>query len=218
MMLSVARQALRNVKVGDVIFGIAAGGQEKLLLVYDADADGFSARHVTSQTKIRFGWDGKSRWAEGGGSCTIVSTARLPADMYNVATGLDRKFAAKPEYPDSILTKAEIDLVLNHDKFFRTHLLPGAAPLVKWAEKINGVRAILQMEWDPIAARGNPPDWNEYLGDLPILVDLLDKPATIAEVEAFLSQIAARAMRTQQVDRRGSTTATSLVRLRDSWA
>jgi hypothetical protein len=216
-MSSAAQQALKDVQAGDVIFGIAAGGQEKLLLVHEADDDGFSARHILSQTRVRFGRDGESRWAEGGGSCTIVSTARLPPDMYAIALGLDRKWASRPEYPDSILTKDEVQLILNHDKFFKTHLLPGAEPIVRWAEKINGVRMILQMEWDPISERKNPPYWNEYLDDLPVLVDLLERPASAAELRGTLADMAARAMRTQQVGERGAAAAASLIRLRDTW-
>jgi hypothetical protein len=216
-MSSAERQALRHVQVGDIIFGIAAGGQEKLLLVHEADDDGFSARHILSQTRVRFGRDGESRWAEGGGSCTIVSTAKLPPDMYAVALGLDRKWASRPEYPDSILTKGEVQLVLNHDKYFKAHLLPGAEPIVKWAEKINGVRTILNLEWDLISARDNPPSWNEYLDDLPVLVDLLEIPASTSEVLGFLVDMADRASRTQQVGERGAAAAASLVLLRDSW-
>jgi len=216
-MSSAERQALRHVQVGDIIFGIAAGGQEKLFLVHEADDDGYWARHILSQTRVRFGRDGESRWAEGGGSCTIVSTAKLPPDMYAVALGLDRKWASRPEYPDSILTKDELQLVLNHDKYFKAHLLPGAEPIVRWAEKINGVRMILQMEWDPISARENPPDRNEYLDDLPELMELLETSASTAEVRNLLSIMAARARRTQQVGERGAAAADSLVRLRDTW-
>jgi hypothetical protein len=205
------------VQVGDVIFGIAAGGQEKLLLVYDADEDSFWARHVTSQTRARFGRDGETRWVEGGGSCTIVSTAALPPDLYEVAVGLDRKYAAKPQYPDSILSKAEIQLLLTHGKFFKSHLLPGAESIVKRAEKLNAVRGILQLEWDPVDAQHNPPDWNEYLGELPALVDLLDTRASVEEVADLLVDMAAAKTRTQQVSGRGKLAAASLVRLSESW-
>lgn len=215
--MSSAEQALKAVKVGDVIFGIAAGGQEKLLLVYETHGDGFWARHVTSQTKVRFGRDGQSRWAEGGGSCTIVSTAQLPPDMHQVALGLDRKWSAQPEYPDSILTKAEIQLLLNHDKFFKAHLLPGTEPIVTWAEKVNGVRKVLQLEWDPIHARHNPPDWNEYLVDLPALVELLDRSASAVGVADFLAEMAARSMRTTQVADRSEAAVESLLRLAENW-
>ncbi len=216
-MLSAAQQALKDVQAGDVIFGIAAGGQEKLLLVQEADDDGFSARHILSQTRVRFGRDGESRWVEGGGACTIVSTAKLPPDMYAIALGLDRKWASRPEYPDSILTKDAVQLILNHGTFFKAHLLPGAEPIVRWAEKINGVRTILNLEWDPISARDNPPSWNEYLDDLPVLVDLLERPASAAELRGTLADMAARAMRTQQVGERGAAAAVSLIRLRDTW-
>lgn len=117
-------QALNAVKVGDVIFGLGAGGQDKLLLVYKADKAGFSARHVTTQMTFRFGRDGKTRVYADGGFINIVSTARLPPDMHEVALGLDRKWAARPEYPDTILSKAEIQLLLTHKDFFKSHLLP----------------------------------------------------------------------------------------------
>ena len=215
--MSSALQVLRDVKVGDIIFGIAAGGQEKLLLVYDADEDDFWARHITSQTKAKFGRSGESLWVEGGGSCTIVSTTKLPPDLYETAVGLARKFAARPEYPDSILSKDEIQLVLHHDKFFKAHLLPGTESIVRRAEKINGVRAMLQLEWDPIDARSNAPDWNEYLEDLPALVDILETQASVEQVANFLADMAARKMRTQQVADRGKAAAASLVQLRESW-
>jgi hypothetical protein len=216
--MSSRAQALNAVTVGDVIFGIAAGGQEKLLLVYEADDGSFSARHVTSQTTAKFGRDGESRWVHDGGSCTIVSTARLPLDMYDVALGLDRKFASKPEYPDSILSKAEIELLRMHAQFFKARLLQGTESIVRGADKLNAVRSILQLEWDPVNARDNPPMWHEYLGDLPALVDLLDGPASVDEVAAFLADIAARRMRTLQVSGRSDAAAASLVRLRQGWA
>lgn len=217
-MASDAGQMLENVRAGDIIFGVGAGGQEKLLFVYEADDESFSARHVTSQMRVRFGRDGESRWAEGGGSCTIVSTAKLPPDMFAVALGLDRKFASRPEYPDSILTKDEIHLILNHDKFFKARVLPGKEAIAIWGERINGVRAILNLEWDPINAPDDPPSWNEYRGDLPDLVALLEKSASTVEVQGFLSGMAVRAGRTQQVSQRGAAAAVSLVQLRDGWS
>ncbi len=210
-------QALNAINVGDVIFGLGAGGQEKLLLVYRADGQGFSARHVTTQMMFRFGRDGKTRVYADGGYITIVSTARLPADVYDVALGLDRKFAAQPEYPDGILTKAEIELLRMHAEFFKACLLPGTETMVRRADKLNGVRAILQLEWDPVNARDNPPDWNEYLGNLPALVDLLERQASVDEVADFLADVASRRTRTLAVADRGKAAAASLVRLRQSW-
>lgn len=123
--MSLAREhALKDVKVGDVIFGLGAGGQEKLLLVYAADATSFSARHVTSQTTVEFVRDGTCRHVEGGGTCVIVSTAALPPADYEVAIGLDRKMRTGKEYPDFVLSKAEIQLLLTHPEFFRAHPLP----------------------------------------------------------------------------------------------
>ena len=117
-------QALRAVKVGDVIFGIAEGGQPKLLLVYEADESGFWVRHVTSQTTARFGRDGQSRWTPDGGSGTIVSTAALPTRMREVAIGLDRKMGTGKEYPDFVLSEAEIELLRTYKNFFTLHPLP----------------------------------------------------------------------------------------------
>jgi hypothetical protein len=122
--MSPRAQALNSVKAGDVIFGIAEGGQPKLLLVYDADDEGFWARHVTTQTTVRFGRDGKSRWTADEGSCVIVSTAQLPPDLYETALGLDRKWALKPEYPDSVLSQSEIKLITTGRAFFESHPLP----------------------------------------------------------------------------------------------
>lgn len=210
-------QALEAVKVGDLIFGIAAGGQEKLLFVYEADATSFWARHVTSQTTAKFGRDGESKWVHDGGSCTIVSTARLPQEMREVAIGLDRKFAARPEYPDSILSKHEIRLVLTYDEFFKANLLPGTEPIVRRAEKINAVREVLQLKWDPINASHNPPTWNEYLDDLPAVVSLLEKTTSVDEVTAFLGEMASRKERQSAVAGRSSAAAASLLRLRQEW-
>jgi hypothetical protein len=210
--------ALKAVKVGDLVFGIAAGGQEKLLLVYEADAETFWTRHVMSQTTAKFGRDGKSQWVGDGGSCTIVSTAPLPPEMHAVALELDRKFASNPDYPDSIMSKAEVQLVLTHDKVFKQHLLPGAQELVTWAERINRARSILHLEWDPINARQHGPMWDEYLDDLPALVELLESDAGLEEVADFLTSIAAARSREHIVRQRTGVAAASLVRWRDGWS
>jgi hypothetical protein len=112
------------VDVGDVIFGVAAGGQAKLMLVYEADERKILARHVTTQAKVEFARDGQSRWCDGGGSCTIVSTAVLPAEKRDVVIGLDRKMRAGREHPDFVLSSAERQLLLSIDEFFRSRPLP----------------------------------------------------------------------------------------------
>jgi hypothetical protein len=123
-MLSARQRALGAIKVGDIIYGLSGGGNGKLLLVYQADETSFRARHVTSQSWAEFGRDGKSRPIPTGGTCTIVSTAALPPEEYDVAIGLDHKMRTAKEYPDAVLTKAEIQLILHHDEFFMAHLLP----------------------------------------------------------------------------------------------
>lgn len=122
--MSLRAQALDALKVGDLIFGLGAGGQEKLLLVYKVDQQGFSARHVTTQINLRFNRDGRTRVYADGGYVTIVSTARLPPELHEVALRLDRKFAARPDYPDSVLTKAEIHLLLTYKTHFNADVLP----------------------------------------------------------------------------------------------
>lgn len=121
--MSSRAHALEAIKVGDLIFGLGAGDQDKLLLVYKVDADGFSARHVTTQMSFRFSRDGRTGTYADGGYVTIVSTAPLPASLCEVALGLDRKFAARPEYPDSALTQAEIHLLLTYKEHFNANLL-----------------------------------------------------------------------------------------------
>jgi hypothetical protein len=123
-MQSAREQALHAVKSGDVIFGLGAGGQEKLLLVYDVGKHSILARHVTTQMELKFDRDGKTGPVPGGGHCTIVSIAALPADQHEVAVGLDRKMRTGKDYPDFVLSKAEIQLILTYGAFFRAHPLP----------------------------------------------------------------------------------------------
>ena len=116
--------ALKTIKVGDVIFGLGTGGQEKLLLVHDVDQAGFSARHITTQTTLRFDRNGKTRLDADGGQCTIRSTAVLPPKDHAVAIGLDQKMGSPRTYPDTKLSKAEIELLLTHGAYFKAHVLP----------------------------------------------------------------------------------------------
>ena len=117
-------QTLKAIRVGDVIFGIAGGGQEKLMLVYKADETSIFARHVTSQAKVEFGRDGQSRRTPDGGSCTILSAEPLPPDQHQVVVGLDRKMRTAKQLTDLRLSEAVIQLLLTADKFFKAHPLP----------------------------------------------------------------------------------------------
>ncbi|WP_323014400.1 hypothetical protein [Devosia sp.] len=121
--MSSRQQALAAIKAGDVIFGLGAGSQEKLLLVYKLDEDGFSARHVTTQMPFRFGRDGKTRRHVDGDQCTVVSTAALPAEAYEIVIGLDRKMRTGKTHPDFVLSEAEVELLLTHGDFFKSCLL-----------------------------------------------------------------------------------------------
>jgi len=117
-------EALRAIQVGDLVFGLGAGGQEKLLLVYRADPSGFSARHVTTQMKFRFDRNGMTQIYSDGGYVKIVSTAALPADKRRVGIELDRKMGSNLEYPDTKLNEAEIRFLQTYRAFFESHLLP----------------------------------------------------------------------------------------------
>jgi len=117
-------QALGLVNVGDIVFGHGAGGQDKLLLVYKTDIEGFSARHVTTQIKYRFNRSGMTRIYADGGFVKIVSTAQLPPDQLQIALELDRKMGSGVEYPDTKLSQAEIQFLLTYVAFFEAHRLP----------------------------------------------------------------------------------------------
>lgn len=117
-------QALDAIEAGDVIFGIAAGGQEKILLVYKADETHVFARHITTQTKVKFDRNGNSQRTWDGGSCTIVSTAALSTDDYETAIGLDQKMRTAKELTDLRLSEAEIRLLLTIPDYFKARPLP----------------------------------------------------------------------------------------------
>lgn len=92
-MPSARQRALSAIKIGDVIYGLSGAGNDKLLLVYDADDSSITARHITSQTWAKFHRaDGNAESVPSGGSCRIISAAALPADQLATAIGLDRKF------------------------------------------------------------------------------------------------------------------------------
>lgn len=124
-MASLSRQeSLNAIRPGDIIFGVGAGGQEKLMLVYAATPTSISARHVTTQIKVDFSRDGRSTWCEGGGNCTIHSVAQLPREQHEVALGLDRKMRSGRQLTDMKLSKAEVELLLTHTDFFKARPLP----------------------------------------------------------------------------------------------
>lgn len=123
-MTSPRERALSLAKVGDVVFGLDPNGQGRLLLVYEVDAKGISARNVTTQAKLRFDVDGRTRQSAEHERCVIASTARLPAEDLAVVIGLDRKMRTGERYPDFVLSKDEIQFLLRFERFFAEHLLP----------------------------------------------------------------------------------------------
>lgn len=94
------------------------------MLVYQADRATIRARHVTTQTDVEFGRDGKSTRVEGGGSCTIVSVRPLLPETHEVVLGLDRKMRLG-QFPDGFkLTGAEVQMLLDVGDYFKADLLP----------------------------------------------------------------------------------------------
>lgn len=118
------QRALKAVQAGDVIFGVGAGGQPKLMIVRKADDFRIWTRHVTTGVEVEFGRDGKSLRVPDGGSCEIISTAPLPAKWHKVAVGLDHKMNFAEESADHRLSKDEIELLLWKDDFFKSRALP----------------------------------------------------------------------------------------------
>ncbi len=210
-------QALQAIVAGNLIYGIGEAGRGDLLLVYGANDTGFYARNVPSQMTYRFGQDGEGRRIEDGRKCTIVSTAALPPEQYQVAISLDRRMGSRPEYPDTRLTEDEVQLILKHAEFFEERLLPGTEAIVKRAQKLRAVQGLLTLEWDPFHADDNPSSVFEYDDYAPDLVDLLDKHAAEDEVVRFLAKIAGLRGRPPGVVERAEAAAVGLFRLRQEW-
>lgn len=122
--MTARNELLSAITTGDIIFGVAEGGQEKLLLVTGADAHRIVARHVTSQRTVVFRRDGKSEPTWDGGSCRITSVAPLPFDAHEAALGLDRKMRDAREDSDFRLTDAEKRLLLMVGPYFAARPLP----------------------------------------------------------------------------------------------
>lgn len=123
-MASERQRALAAVAVGDVIYGVSGNGNEKLLLVVETNETGFRARHITSGSWAEFDRNGDARPIGTGESCRIASTAALPDEDHKVAIGLDHKMRTGKDYPDFVMSKAEIKLVLTYGEFFKAHPLP----------------------------------------------------------------------------------------------
>lgn len=211
-------KALQAIVTGDLIYGLRDDGRTDLLVVYDANATSFWARNIPNETTYKFGRDGQGRRIEDDRQCTIVSTAALPPEQYQVAIALERRMASRPEYPDSRLTEDEIQLILTHAAFFEERLLPGTEALVKRSQKLRAVGSFLTLEWDPFSAPENPSSVFEYDDYVSDLLALLDTHVSESEVARFLRMIASLRNRPPNVLERADAAAAGLVQLRESWA
>lgn len=113
-----------------MIYGIASGGQKKLLLVTKATKTRIVARHVHTQMKIEFGRDGRSKNNKGRGYIDIVSVRPLPPAAYSVVRGFERKMRLA-QFPDGFLmSKDEIQVMLKiEDYFLARPLIDGEEPM-----------------------------------------------------------------------------------------
>lgn len=210
-------QALQAIVTGDLIYGLRDDGRTDLLLVYDANATSFWARNIPNETTYKFDRDGEGRRIEDGRKCTIVSTAALPPEQYQIAIALDRRMGSRPEYPDSRLTEDEIQLILTYPRFFEERLLSGMEALVKRGQKLRAIGSILTLEWDPFNATENPSSVFEYDDHVSDVLALLDTHASENEVARFLRMIAGLRDRPPRVLDRADAAAAGLVQLRESW-
>lgn len=215
--MSLKAPDLAAITTGNLVFGIRDDGRTDLLLVYEADDIHFLARNIPNEATYRFGRDGVGQRTGDGRRCIIVSTAALPPEQYDVAIALDRRIASKPEYPDTRLTEDEIVLLRTHEKFFKAHLLPGAAPIVEHSERLRAVGNTLLTDWDRTDAREDPPMLNEYEDHVPALLSLLEQGGSTAEIATRLSKAATARERPQRVHERIESAAASLIRLAKSW-
>ena len=131
--------------------------------------------------------------------------------------GLDHRMGSIHEYPDTKLTKDEIQLVLTHGKFFEAHMLPETEPLVRRAQKLRAVTSMLLLDWDPVSAPENPPSLSEYDDYIPSLVKRLEGQATAGQIAQFLKDMTARSARPPKGAARDQAAAAGLLRLRQSW-
>ena len=210
-------QSFAAISIGDLIYGLGDDGRPDLLLVHKADSTSLLARNVPNQSEYRFARDGEGRRIQDGRACTIVSTAALPAEQYQVAIGLDRRMGSKPEYPDTRLTEEEVQLILSYDRFFEKRLLPGTEPLVRRAQKLREVEELLMLDWDPVHAKVSPPSPYQYSNNISALVSLLERAPSKRDVANFLANIADQHQRSSNVLERTNAAAEGLMRLRATW-
>lgn len=210
-------QALQAIATGDLIYGLGDDGRQDLLFVYNTNSTNFWARNILNESTYTFSRDGKGRRPEDGRQCNIVSTAALPPELYEVAIRLDRKLGSKPEYPDSRLTKDEIQLIITHKGFYEARLLPGTEAFVKRCQKLRAVGSFLTLNWDPFHAPEHPSSVFEYDDYILEFLALLDAQGSEKEVADFLRKIAGVRNRPPHVIERADAAAASLIQLRESW-
>jgi predicted NAD/FAD-binding protein len=113
-----------DIQSGDIIFGLAEGGQEKILLVTAVHDGRIETRHITTQTRVTFLPDGTSLPAWDGGTCRIASVAPLSPEQHAAALSLDHKIRTTTRSDDFRLTDPEKRLLRDAVPYFTAHPLP----------------------------------------------------------------------------------------------
>src|SRR5690242_14231396 len=105
-------RALAEIQADDVVYGVTKSGQQKLLLVYEAESARIRTRHVTTGETIDFDRHGQSLPEGRKEACRITSTASLTPHDYSTILALDHKLRTARALTDLRLSKAEIALLL----------------------------------------------------------------------------------------------------------
>jgi hypothetical protein len=115
---------LNAVEAGDLFFAVTSGGDPRIMLAYRTDESTIFARLVTSQTKMEFSRDGRSRFVDGDYTCTIASVAPLPGNEYGVIRDLERKLRLSHSLDQAKPTEEEKAALLSAVKFYEQWPLP----------------------------------------------------------------------------------------------
>jgi hypothetical protein len=118
------RAALDNLAVGDIFHAESPNGASLICLVVAVTKATIQARTVTTQEHLEFNRQtGIAEWGDEPVLCTVDSVAPLPADIYNVMLGIDRKFRREHESERLKLSDAEKRALLYADSHYSLNRL-----------------------------------------------------------------------------------------------
>jgi hypothetical protein len=115
---------LGRLERGDIAFGRSSNGQGMMMLVYETTPTTILARHVPSQTKAEFDFQGQSKPIDGTETITLTSAAPLPAVTYGIVLGLDRKMRLMHSIKHIRLTEDEKRVLREYEEFYAARPFP----------------------------------------------------------------------------------------------